>query len=123
MVRKLRDEGLTDIALKEVAHVGIRTRTRARAEEAMAAAANSTLAKRRKINSEEVENISSCIQPRNRTINNSAETVSSEYRCSSTGLELFDHDRASTSCCSSHGSSDERIEFVDLEVKLNSVMN
>ncbi|KAH9711845.1 cyclin-dependent kinase inhibitor 1 [Citrus sinensis] len=96
----------------EVARVGVRTRTRARAE-ALAAATSSKLAKRRKLECDEVKSFASYIQLRNRTID-TGEKTSTENRCSSPGLELSDHDRVSTSCCSSHGSS-ERIEFVDLK--------
>lgn len=116
MERKLRARALREISVTEIAQVGVRTRTRARAE-AMAAAASSRLAKRRKLECDEVKNFASYIQLRNRTTNTGKKTVS-ENRCSSPGLELFDHDRVSTSCCSSHGSS-ERIEFVDLKVKLD----
>lgn len=115
-MRKLRAQGLTEIPVMEVARVGVRTRTRARAE-AVAAATSSKLAKRRKLECDEVKSFASYIQLRNRTID-TGEKTTTENRCSSPGLELSDHDRVSTSCCSSHGSS-ERIEFVDLKVKLN----
>lgn len=111
-MRKLRAQGLTEIPVMEVARVGVRTRTRARAE-ALAAATSSKLAKRRKLECDEVKSFASYIQLRNRTID-TGEKTSTENRCSSPGLELSDHDRVSTSCCSSHGSS-ERIEFVDLK--------
>lgn len=121
MVRKLKAERVKEVAVTEVAPVGVRTRTRTQAEAMAVAATTSKLAKRRKLNSKKVRLSSSYIQLRNRTINIGTKTAT-KSRCSSPRLELLDSDRVSTSCCSSSGLS-ERIEFADLKVKLNSLMN
>ncbi|XP_031254417.1 cyclin-dependent kinase inhibitor 7-like isoform X2 [Pistacia vera] len=109
MVRK-RIAEVAEIAVLEVAQVGVIT---APAAEAMASA-TSTLAKKRKLNNEDLTLSSSCIDLTNRKITISSKTAS-ESQCSSPNL---DHDHVSSSCCSSNGSSEEvneRTNFADLE--------
>lgn len=114
MVRKC----IAEVAVLEVAQVGVMTAPTA---EAMASA-TSTLAKKRKLNNEDLTLSSSCIDLTNRKITITSKTAS-ESQYSSPSL---DHDHVSTSCCSSNGSSEEvseRTKFADLEVKLNSEMD
>ncbi|KAJ0096515.1 hypothetical protein Patl1_28720 [Pistacia atlantica] len=109
MVRK-RIAEVAEIAVLEVAQVGVIT---APAAEAMASA-TSPLAKKRKLNNEDLTLSSSCIDLTNRKISISSKTAS-ESQCSSPNL---DHDHVSSSCCSSNGSSEEvneRTNFADLE--------
>ncbi|XP_044469426.1 cyclin-dependent kinase inhibitor 1-like [Mangifera indica] len=112
MVRE-RIAEVAEIAVLEVAQVGVIT---APAAEAMASA-TSRLAKKRKRNNEDLSISSSCIDLINRkiTVKNCSSKTASESQNSSPNL---DHDRVSTSCCSSNGSSEEVngiTKFADLE--------
>ncbi|KAG2719825.1 hypothetical protein I3843_02G005100 [Carya illinoinensis] len=117
-MRKSRS-GIADIAVMEVAQVGVRAR--ARVGPAMVAAASSatTTAKRRKLDTQELKfsqsSSSSFVQLRNRRRLVISPESTEEGRCSSPSS-----DHVATSCCSSNGSSsllpeEERIEFVDLQ--------
>ncbi|KAG2724460.1 hypothetical protein I3760_01G018000 [Carya illinoinensis] len=117
MARKCR--GISDIAVMEVAQVGVRTRARASLAMSAAAASSATTTKRRKLRAEELKcssssSSSSFVKLGRRRLAISTEATE-ERRCSSPSS---DHD--ATSCCSSNGSSlllpeEERIEFVDLQ--------
>nr|XP_023923471.1 cyclin-dependent kinase inhibitor 7-like [Quercus suber]POE96832.1 cyclin-dependent kinase inhibitor 3 [Quercus suber] len=116
MVRKCR--GIAEIAVIEVAQVGVRT-TRAReglassaaaAAAAAAATSTTTAAKRRKLNAGELNSPSS--SPYVPLVITPAEN---DERCSSPSSV-----HAATSCCSSNGSSSlaeevENFKFVDLQ--------
>lgn len=102
----------------EMAEVGVRTRARAAMTMGAAATSAKRTPKRKKINDEELKfpaSSSSLVQLKGRS---RADVIQPEEegRCSSpTSDEL-----TAVSCCSSNGSSaldEERIEFVDLEVK------
>ncbi len=119
MVRKCRE-----IAVMDVAPVGVKTR--ARAPLAMATANSATKTKKRKLNAARELKLSSptssssCVQLRTRRGLTITQETMEERRCSSPSS---DHD-ATTSCCSSNGSSsllseeEKRSEFVDLQVKI-----
>ena len=113
MVRKCR--GIAEIAVMEVAQVGVRT-TRAReglaSSAAAAAAATTTAAKRRKLNAGDLNSPSSSSPYVPLVIT----PVENDERCSSPSSV-----HAATSCCSSNGSSSfaeevENFKFVDLQV-------
>ena len=111
MVRKCR--GIAEIAVMEVAQVGVRT-TRAREGLASSAAATATTtaAKRRKLNAGDLNSPSSS-SPYVPLVITPAEN---DERCSSPSSV-----HAATSCCSSNGSSSfaeevENFKFVDLQV-------
>lgn len=118
--------------MMEMAQVGVRTRARTLAAAAAAAAAAATGASRkRKVNNRELMMSASYIQLRSSSrrrvlitpensvsislspeINPDPRTVIQD-RCSSPSS-----DHASASCCSSYGSSDQRVnKLADLEVK------
>ncbi|XP_050291696.1 cyclin-dependent kinase inhibitor 7-like [Quercus robur] len=113
MVRKCR--GIAEIAVMEVAQVGVRT-TRAReglasSAAAAAAAATTTAAKRRKLNAGDLNSPSSS-SPYVPLVITPAEN---DERCSSPSSV-----HAAMSCCSSNGSSSlaeevENFKFVDLQ--------
>ncbi|KAK9990602.1 hypothetical protein SO802_025587 [Lithocarpus litseifolius] len=109
MVRKCR--GIAEIAVMEVAQVGVRT-TRAREGLAStAAAATATATKRRKLNAGDLNSPSSS-SPYVPLVITPAEN---DKRCSSPSSF-----HAATSCCSSNGSSslaeeEENFKFVDLQ--------
>lgn len=146
MVRKCTSRGIAEIAVMEVAQVGVRTRARA----ALAMAASSVTEKRRKVTGstttttttkgELVKLSTSYVELRSRKrvviasenlvipataesnigVRTAAEEV--DERCASPSLSDRD---VQASCCSSNGSSEiadgdnddqKRIEFVDLEV-------
>lgn len=118
--------------MMEMAQVGVRTRARALALAAAAAAAATGTARKRKVNNRELvlstsyielrstsrrrviitpENSVSVSVPLPPEINPGHRTVIQD-RCSSPSTH-----HASASCCSSNGSSDQRInKFADLEV-------
>ncbi|GMP28019.1 hypothetical protein CsSME_00003744 [Camellia sinensis var. sinensis] len=117
-------KGIVEIAVMEVAHVGVRTRARALS---MAAAASSGTAKKRKVSGGELRFSSSLVHLRSRrrvlvTPENSVSPATSENseqrsalndRCSSPSSDTLP-----SSCCSSNASSDhgeESFEIVDLE--------
>ncbi|XP_041004669.1 cyclin-dependent kinase inhibitor 7-like [Juglans microcarpa x Juglans regia] len=118
MARKCR--GISDIAVMEVAQVGVRTRARASLAMAAAAASSATTTKRRKLRAEELKcsssSSSSSFEKLRRRRRLAITTEATEERRFSSPSS--DHDAAS--CCSSNGSSlllpeEERIEFVDLQ--------
>ncbi|CAK9166482.1 unnamed protein product [Ilex paraguariensis] len=125
-VRKCKAIG--EIAVMEVAQVGVRI-TRARAALAMAAAATSSsgTAKRRKASSGKLEFSASFAQLRRRrrvlvTPENSASPATSGNSRRQTTSNVRSasptSDHILTSCCSSNGSGEltnERVKFVDLE--------
>ncbi|THG09631.1 cyclin-dependent kinase inhibitor 5-like isoform X1 [Camellia sinensis] len=117
-------KGIVEIAVMEVAHVGVRTRARALS---MAAAASSRTAKKRKVSGGELRFSSSLVHLRSRrrvlvTPENSVSPATSENserrsalndRCSSPSSDTLP-----SSCCSSNASShhgEESFEIVDLE--------
>lgn len=121
MVRKCR--GIPEIAVMEVAQVGVRTR--ARAALAMEATSSDSPTKRRKLDAEELKfsssSTSSYVQLKSRRRLEMRPDSTEERRCSSPSS-----DHATSSRCSSNGSSslvpeEARIEFVDLQV-INSVV-
>ena len=98
----------------EMAQVGVRTRAKA----ALAMAATSSAGrtpKRRKINNEQLKHSSSSfvqLEPEAKLLPEAEETKEDD-RCSSPTSDEFP-----ASCCSSNGSiGEDRIKFVDLEVK------
>uniref|UniRef100_A0A5B7AB37 Cyclin-dependent kinase inhibitor n=1 Tax=Davidia involucrata TaxID=16924 RepID=A0A5B7AB37_DAVIN len=118
-----KGKGIGEIAVMELAQVGVRTRARALA---MAAASSGT-AKRRKVDGGELSFTPSLVQLRSRsriavtpentvspaTSENSRRRTVANDRCSSPSS-----DHVKTSCCSSNGSSSlakESLKFVDLE--------
>ncbi|POO02783.1 Cyclin-dependent kinase inhibitor [Trema orientale] len=143
MVRKC-SRGIAEIAVMEVAQVGVRTR--ARAALAMAAASSRTAAKRRKVSSNgELMKLSTTtttasfveLRSRRRVViaSTTAEnlvlppssTKEEERWCSSPSSIDDDDDQVQASCCSSNGSSElahhdddddidqDRTKFLDLE--------
>lgn len=113
MVSKCR--GIAEVAVIEMAQVGVTTR--ARAALAMGAAATSAkrTPKRRKINNEGLKfSASSSFDPLKGRSRADVIQPEAEERCSSPTS-----DELPVSCCSSNGSiglGEKRIEFVDLEV-------
>lgn len=136
MVRKC-SRGIAEIAVMEVAQVGVRTRARAALDETSSGAA-----KRRKVSAGELVKLSSpCdawLRGRGRSraataSDNSVLPTTSSPESNSIGGRQDEveeeedgeclspsSDHAQVSCCSSNGSSElaeHRIKFVDLEVR------
>lgn len=102
-------KGIEEIAVMDVAQVGVRTRAQALA---MAPAESSGPAKRRKVGGGELEMFQ--LKNRRQLLENSGNSTASNDQYSSPSSDHF-----LASCCSSNGSSEvsnEKLNFTDLEV-------